>query len=463
MKKWLSIVTIVVTAFSLTACSSASDAGKQGSAGTAEQSQQTVTLNLATVNNPDMKIMEELAAEYEKQHPNIKVSFISLPDDELRKRVTLDASTGSGQFDIATIGPYEVQATWAKNKWLEPLKPLFEKNKSIADKYDLNDVIKPVLGALSYKDDYYALPFYGESSMIYYRKDLFEAKGLTMPEHPTWEQIAEFAKALHDPAGGVYGIALNGTPQYGQLAPLLTEINAFGAKWFDMNWKPQIDTPEFKKAVQFYVDLLKNYGEPGPTNVGFNEGLGLISQGKAAMWYHATVAASMLNDPNSSKVAGKIGYAFAPTQETANGSHWLYTWGLGIVSSSKHKQEAFDFITWATSKDYINLVGEKKGWGLVPAGTRYSTYKNDKYLQAAPWAKITMESIDSADVNNPAKDKVPYTGLAQLHIPEYAAFAQDFGQNLAAILTGQKTVDQALKDAQDKTYQIMKDAGYFDK
>ncbi|WP_248928914.1 ABC transporter substrate-binding protein [Paenibacillus hamazuiensis] len=462
MKKVTLAILSVVTATSVTACESKPQASESGNQSSSSTPAKTVTINIATVNNPDMKVMEELKGEFESTHPGIKVNFTAMPDDDLRKKVTLNVSTKSGEYDIATIGPYEV-STWAKNDWLEPLNPLFEANADIQKSYDVNDIIKPINGALSLKDKMYALPFYGESNMIFYRKDLFEQKGLTMPEQPTWDDIYKLAKQLNDPANGMYGIALNGTPQYGQLAPLLTVINTFGAKWFDMDWNPQINSPEFKKAVSFYVNLLKEAGEPGATNVGFNEGLGLISQGKAAMWYHATVAAGMLNDPNTSKVVGKIGYAKAPVEVTPNGSHWLYTWGLGILSSSTHKKEAFEFITWATSKDYIKLVANKKGWALAPSGTRYSTYENQDYLKAAPWSKITKELIDSADINKPAKDQVPYTGLAQIHLPEYAAFASEFGQNFAAVVTGALSVDEALQKSQEKTTEIMKKAGYIKK
>ncbi|MGI9862899.1 sugar ABC transporter substrate-binding protein [Moorella naiadis] len=459
MKKWATIAAISVIAVGLIAgCGGKTNESKQAPQEQAKSEQ--VQLNIATVNNPDMTLMKELSSEFEKTHPNIKVNFIVLPDDELRQKVTLDASNKAGQFDIATIGPYEVQAVFAKNGWLEPLDQLFKSHPDIAQKYDLDDLIKSIRGAISVDGKLYGLPFYGESSMIYYRKDLFQAKGLTMPEQPTWTQIGELAKKLNDPGKGIYGIVLKGTPMYGQLAPLLTVINSFGARWFDEKWQPQLTSPEFKKAVKFYIDLLHQAGEPGAQNVGFNEGLGLMAQGKAAIWYDATVAAGTLEDPNTSKVVGKIGYAMAPAEVTSNGSHWLYTWALGLLSSSKHKEEAFEFMTWATSKDYIKLVADKYGWGRVPPGTRYSTYKSPEYQKVAPWADITLKSIESVDNNKPTKDPVPYTGTAQLHIPEYAAFASEFGKEFGAMVTKAKTVDEALEAAQQKTYQVMKDAGY---
>ena len=110
----------------------------------------------------------------------------------LRQRVTTDIATEGGQFDVMTIGTYEVPI-WAAQDWLVPLDDL------PAD-YDVEDVLKPVREGLSYDGKLYALPFYAESSMLFYRKDLFEQAGIEVPEQPTWQQVKEWAAQLHDPA-----------------------------------------------------------------------------------------------------------------------------------------------------------------------------------------------------------------------------------------------------------------------
>jgi polyol transport system substrate-binding protein len=428
-------------------------------AGSAGLFAQAVQINVASVNNPDMVIMKALATEFEQTHPNIKINIIVLPDEDLRQKVTMDASNKSGQYDLATIGPFEIQAVYGNNGWLEPLDPLFGANPAIAAKYDLKDLIGSIKDAVSIKGTMYALPFYGESSMLFYRKDLFAAKGLKMPDHPSWTEVQDFAKRLNDPANGFYGIVLSGAVSYGQIGPLLSLINAFGARWFDMNWQPQFTSPEFVKAITFYVNMLKNYGPPGEQNIGFNEGFGMMAQGKAAMWYHATVAAGFYEDPANSKVVGKIGYAAAPHEVVDKGG-WLYTWALAMLSGSQHKQQAFEFMTWATSKDYIKLVGQKYGWPKIPSGTRYSTYKLPDYQKVAKWGDITMKSIEAADFNHPTRDPVPYTGIVQVNIPEFASFAAIFAQDISAMLAGSTTVEAGLQDVQSKTVSIMKDAGY---
>jgi len=419
------------------------------------------TVTLAFVNNPDMVVLKELAPEFMAKYPDIDLQFQVLPENVLLNSITQDVATGGGRYDIVNTGTYEVQGSWVKNNWLAPLDPMFAA-MSDADRaaYDLDDIIPTLRSALSVDGKLYALPVYGESSFTMYRKDLFAKAGLTMPEHPTWDQIREFACKLNDPANGVYGISMKGVSDYSQMAPFMTLMHSFGAKWFDMGWHPQITSPEFRKAFTFYVDLLKDCGEPGASSVGFNEGLTLMSQGKAAIWVDATVGASILQDPKTSKVVDQIGYALAPTQGSTNGSSWLWASGIGIVASSKHQAEAFKFLTWATSKEYIKLVAEKYGVVRTPPGTRASTYADPEYLKVAPFAKATLEAIEAADLTHPAKDEVPYTGTAHVDIPEYAAWAADFAQNFSAVVAGNMSIDDALTRSQATAEQVMREAGY---
>jgi sorbitol/mannitol transport system substrate-binding protein len=327
--------------------------------------------------------------------------------------------------------------------------------------YDRGDLLKPVMKALSVGGQAYTLPFYAESSMTYYRKDLFAQAGLTMPLHPTWDQIAGFARKLHNPQQKVYGILLRGLPGWGeQLAPLDTIINTFGGRWFDMAWQPQLTSPAFTKAVTFYVDLLRSAGEPGATSSGFTELETLMSQGNAAMWVDATVAAGYLADPKTSKIASTIGFAYSPTEVTPKGSHWLWAWSLGLEGSSKHKAEAFKFLTWATSPDYIRLVASSRGWVAVPPGTRYSTYNNPGYKQVAAFAAVVEDSINTADPTDATLQKVPYTGVQYVGIPEFAGMGTTVSQFIAAAIAGTDTVPSALQKAQQSVEQTMKQAGY---
>lgn len=411
------------------------------------------TVTIATLNNPDMIELKKLSPEFEKANPDIKLNWVILEENVLRQRATTDITTGSGQFDVMTIGAYETPQ-WGKRGWLTPLTNL------PAD-YDLNDVVKTARDGLSAGGQLYALPFYVESSMTYYRKDLFAAKGLKMPDQPTYDQIAQFADKLTDKANGVYGICLRGKAGWGEnMAYGTTVVNTFGGRWFDEKWHAQLTSPEWKKAITFYVDLLKKNGPPGASSNGFNENLTLMSSGKCAMWIDATVAAGMLYNKQQSQVADKIGFAAAPVAATPKGSHWLWAWALAVPKTSKQQDAARKFIAWATSKQYIEMVGKDEGWASVPPGTRTSTYQRAEYKTAAPFSDFVLKAIETADPNDPSLKKVPYTGVQYVGIPEFQSFGTVVGQSIAGAVAGQMSVDQALAAGQAAADRAVRQAGY---
>ena len=410
------------------------------------------TLTIATVNNSDMIRMQKLAKTFESEHPDIKLNWVVLEENVLRQRLTTDIATQGGQFDVLTIGMYEA-ALWGAKGWLEPMNDL-------PASYAIEYVFPSVRDGLSVKGTLYALPFYAESSMTYYRTDLFKEAGLTMPEHPTWEQIAEFAKTLNKPEKEQYGICLRGKAGWGEnMALISTVANAYGARWFDEKWQPEFTGPEWKNALNFYVNTMKASGPPGATSNGFNENLALFNSGKCAIWVDASVAGSFVTDPTQSKVADKVGFTFAPHAVTDKGSAWLYSWALAIPTTSKAKDAAKTFSSWATSREYGALVAEKDGIANVPPGTRASTY-SDAYLKAAPFAKVTLESLKAAKPNDPTLKPVPYVGIQLVTIPEFQAVGTQVGKLFSAALIGQMTVDQALAAAQQTTEREMKRAGY---
>jgi sorbitol/mannitol transport system substrate-binding protein len=411
------------------------------------------TVTIGTINNPDMVELKKLAPAFEKQNPGIELRWVTLEENQLRQRLTTDITTGSGQFDVLTIGAYETPL-WAKRGWLAPMD-------NLPASYDTNDVVQTARDGLSYNNKLYALPFYVESSMTFYRKDLFAAKGLTMPSQPTYDQIAGFADKLTDKANGVYGICLRGKAGWGEnVAFVTTMVNTFGGRWFDENWHAQLDTPEWKKAVTFYTDLLKKDGPPGASSNGFNENLTLMSSGKCAIWIDATVAAGLLFNKNQSKVADQVGFAAAPVAVTPKGSHWLWMWSLAVPKTSKSQEAAKKFVEWATSKDYVQLVAQDQGWGAVPSGTRHSTYENENYKKAAPFSDFVLKAIESANPADPGARKVPYTGVQFVAIPEFQSFGTVVGQSLSGALAGQMTVDEALKAGQAVADRAVRQAGY---
>ena len=248
------------------------------------------------------------------------------------------------------------------------------------------------------------MPFYGESSFLMYRKDVLEKKGLTMPEKPTWDQVADIAAKVDGAEPGMKGICLRGLPGWGEMfAPLTTVVNTFGGTWFEEDWTPKVNDKPFMDAVNFYVDLVKEHGEPGAAQAGFTECLNAMSQGKVAMWYDATSAAGSLEDPKISKVAGKVGYAFAPVKETES-SGWLWAWAWAMPKTTKKADSAAEFMLWASSKEYEELVGKELGWARVPAGKRESTYTNPEYKKAAAaFGDITLQAIEAGQAHRPGR------------------------------------------------------------
>ena len=415
---------------------------------------QETTLTIATVNNGDMIRMQGLTSDFTEKNPDIKLEWVTLEENILRERVTTDIATQGGQYDVLTIGTYEVPI-WAKQQWLVPLDDLG------AD-YDAGDLLPAVREALSVDGTLYAAPFYGESAMVMYRTDLAEKAGVTIPDSPTWADIKTAAEKMTDKANETYGICLRGKPGWGENMGFITAMaNSYGARWFDMDWKPQFDSPEWQETTADYLEMMQNYGPPGASSNGFNENLSLFQQGKCAIWVDATVAAGFVTDPENSKVADSVGFAQFPNKEGVdNHGNWLWAWSLAIPASSKQQDAAKQFIAWATSKGYTELVASKDGWRAAPPGTRTSLYENPEYQKEAPFAAMTLKSINSANTQKSSVQDIPYTGGQFVAIPEFQGIGTAVGQQFSAALAGQMSAEDALAAAQSNTTREMTRSGY---
>ena len=411
-------------------------------------------LVIATVDNAQMLEMQHLTPLFEKAHPGIHVNWVTLSEHALRDAVSTDIETGQGQFDIVTVGLYETPL-WARRGWLVPIEPDAQ--------YDEADLLPTIRRGLSYRGHLYAAPFYGESSMLMYRTDLMRQAGLRMPAHPSWSDVAALAARLDDRRHGVYGICLRGKAGWGENMSLVsTMVNAFGGQWFDMNWRPRIDTAPWKQAVGLYVDLLRRYGPPDAAQMNYNANLALFAQGKCAMWVGATVAGGFVSSPSFSRVAGKVGFAPAPVAVTARGSHWLWAWALAIPADIAPAQRAAaqTFVNWATSRAYVDTIAARQGWDLVPSGTRRSTYANPAFQAAAPWARVELDAIDSADPNTPTLPPSPYSGIQYVSIPGFRVIGDQVGAAIRQALQGKLSVDQALAQGQYAAQRELLSGGY---
>ena len=410
------------------------------------------TVTIAIVSNPQMEDAIELSPRFEAENPDIKLRFVSLSENEARAKITASVATGGDEFDAVMISNYETPQ-WARNGWLVDLDPLMAQTPG----YDRDDFTPSIRNALSGPDGHmYSVPFYGESAFLMYRKDLFAEAGLTMPPNPTWEQVAGFADRLTDREQNRAGICLRGKPGWGEvMAPVGAMINSFGGRWYDEQWNAQLTSPEVREAVNFYVDLVRRDGQPGAAGSGFSECGTQFSQGNTAMWFDATVAAGLLENPEESRVVGDVGYAPAPTGVDGLPSGWLYSWALAIPRTTAEKgpeqvDATWKFLSWMTSKPYQRMVGEELGWTSVPPGARQSTYAIPEYIEASKaYAPQTRAAIDAANQDRPTRDPVPYTGLQFVGIPEFQDLGTRVSQQISAAIAGQQTADEALEQAQD--------------
>lgn len=430
----MAVTAVVATGLVLSGCN-----GDPSSDGSKE------SINVLTMDIAQMQNLKKLTKRNFTAETGITVNYSLLPENQARAKGAREFASQAGHYDVAIVGSYEVPI-YSKNGWLAPLDSYVKADKS----FDQEDMFPNLMRSLTGTDGkIYAEPFYGEGSFLMYRKDLFRKDGLTMPQNPTWDQVASLAAKV-DGADGAAGICLRGLPGWGQvLAPLNSVINTFGGAWYDMKWNAQLTSPAFKEAVRFYVDLVREYGQPDSHRSGVLETLDTFTAGKCAMMYDATALASSI-EADGSVVKGKVGYVAAPHDKTEKAG-WLWTWAWGIQNASKNKDAAWKFISWASSKRYQEQVGAELGWTAAPAGSRKSLYANPDYQNAAAawYRQEYLAETNSADPQNPGVSPRPYTGVQYVGIPEFADLGTKVSQEISSAIAGRQSVDTALQKSQE--------------
>jgi len=407
------------------------------------------SINVAIVDNPQMKDIAKLTPSLFTAKTGIKVNYTILDETTLRQVTTRDVAASGRQFDVAMIGAFEAPQ-FGTNGNLVDLTPEAQGDAA----YQYNDILPGVRNALSADGKLYAAPFYGESSFLMYRKDVLKAAGVTMPPKPTWDQVAAIARKINKP--NMAGICLRGKPGWGELgATFTTVLNTFGGTWWSAKAdgsvdKAMVDQPAFKQALQFYVNLVKNAGEKDAASASFNECLSQYKDGKVAMWYDATVAAGLL-EATDSPVKGKNGYALAPVKETP-ASGWLWSWALAIPKTTSKQDIAWKYIAFATGPQYLKEAGTRVagGWAAIPPGTRKSTYEIPQYKKAASaFAGQTLKAMAAAPINNPGTSKRPgFPGVQYVGIPQFQDVGNQCTQQFSAVIAGRSSIDSALSNCQ---------------
>jgi len=408
------------------------------------------SINVAIVDIPNTQDLAHLTPSLFTNRTNIKVNYTILDEGTLREVTTGGVPAGGRRFDVVMIGPYEAPQ-FGKDGYITDLTRLASSDRP----YELDDVIPTVRNALSYRGKLYASPFLGESSFLMYRKDVLKHAGIEMPAHPTWTQVADIARRIDTPDRA--GICMRGKPGWGELgAPLTTVLNTFGGTWWSAKpdgsvGKAMVDRPEFRGALQFYVDLVRDAGENDAAGASYNQCLEQYRSGKVAMWYDSTVAAGLL-EADDSDVRGRNGYAPAPVERT-RASGWLWSWALAIPTSSSKADLAWRYISWATGPRYLKEAGPRipGGWAAIPPGARRSTYRIPEYEKAAArFAQPTLDAIESAPIDNPGTTKRPgLPGVQTVGIPEFQDVGNQCTELFSAVIAGRSSIDSALTNCQN--------------
>jgi len=406
-------------------------------------------IDVAIVDTPNSEDLARLTPSLFTTRSHIRVSYTKLDEGTLRDVVTSDVTSRARQFDVVMIGPYETPQ-YAKDGYISDLTPLASDRA-----YALGDVIPSIRKALSYDGRLYASPFYGESSFLMYRKDVLRRAGIHMPAHPTWDQVAAIARKVDGPR--MAGICLRGKPGWGELgASFTTVLNTFGGTWWSAKPdgtpdKAMVGRPAFRKALRFYVDLVRGAGESDAANTSFNECLKQYLGGRVAIWYDATVAAGELEAANS-PVRGINGYAAAPVERT-RASGWLWSWALAIPSTSDKPDLARRYVAWATGPQYIEQAGPRiaGGWSAIPPGTRRSTYEIPQYRKAArAFARPTLDALESAPIDDPGTSPRPGNpGIQYVGIPQFQDVGDQCTEQFSAVIRGSSTIDAALRNCEN--------------
>ena len=392
-----------------------------------------------------------LTEHYERINPDVKVQWRVMDETTLRKRLLGDIAINDGQFDLVMVGDYEVMV-WGEKGWLVPLNAEMTADVS-------KDLIPIAARRLHSPNGLYALPLQSETSVTVYRKDIFDALGLTMPAQPSYEEILALANEINGKLPDVHGLGFRAKPGWGQSMAFVTVLaQAYGGEWFDHRWRPQLTTEAWRKAVNLYVKALREAGPQDPTKYGWKENIQLFAEGKMAILVDASSAINRLYDPAFFSEPQHIGFAFHPGTGNQPGVRWYWGWNLAVMQTSQHHQEAKQLALWLGSVE-SNLASQQQA-RYQAASPRQQDYQRD-FGVADGYAKFVAQQL-LADMDNRNTINLPEVGLQFVPIPEFPAIGYQVANLLAAAVRGEISVEEALYRAQRQTEKIMLEAGYYD-
>gem|GEM_PF-1241843 len=433
-------VLVVALAFSLSTSLLFGGGEKAEDAGGVEE----VALTVLFGDTPDVTLLEDNIDSFYAQYPNIKVDLTYLSHKEMVEKVSMELATGSSTYDIVYIDNFSLPQLAAAG-WLEPQDKYIEKSG-----FDLSDFGEGFVKGLSYDGEIYSPPYYAETLVYFFRKDLFDEYGISkVPD--TYEDMRDIAKKLHLDTDGdgtvdVYGMVMRGDKFYGYVCYTFAAVlKGYGSDWFDDDWNVTFNNADGIEAATMWADMMRNYAPPGVATYGWHEALADFNQGRAAQYIDASPFGPRMIDPNESAVVGKVGYSVAlagPVQRAPG----MYTLGFGINVYSKQKEAAWKFVEWCMSPEINKLVSNP---------SRFSTLKLPEIVEKFSFGPDGYKFLDAW------VEGLKYAQSPFPPIPEWPEVGDRIGAALNKIIIGsdiKKELDAAAQDVEE----IMKEAGYIE-
>jgi len=381
----------------------------------------------------------------------VNVRFEKVPPGQIRQKAMLDLSSKTGTYATSATDPM-YYPLYVSNKWIDPIDHYLADSALTDPKwFDNDDIFKAWRDANSYEGKPYAVPYDGEVTVQVYRKDLYDAKGLKAAD--TLDEFLKNAAAINDPGNRIYGMALRGFAGAGQNMYIYPSIfREFGGQWF-RGKKVVVDSPEAVRALDWYVDAETKYAPPAVRNWNWPDIADAFSQGTLGCYIDAHSSASVLVNPEKSKVVGKIAFARWPKGPTGKRCTSIWNWGFPINAalSEKQKKATWLFVTWAASAETQARTSWKFGGPAKRTGlNRRSLWKAPEFV--AMTKEIGPNFVDAALTSLEQDTDVDW----RPRVPQWPAIGDTMATAIQAALVGQKKSKQALDEAQARIDQILK-------
>jgi multiple sugar transport system substrate-binding protein len=351
------------------------------------------SIEVSLVRNPRSELLLRHQREFEEL-TGMRVGSEAVPEQQHRQKVIIEFNSGRTSFDVTALSLHVNKRMVGRGRWLEDMRPLLADPQLVPPDYDVPDLAARGVAYATQSDGRMdSLPNNGDYWMIYWNKELFQAKGVQYPRD--YDELMAAAQRLHDPANGVAGMVGRGLRNAN--VPLWTQLLlGWGQETVAGNPPDLItDTADAIAAGAMYQKLLRDFGPQGVAGFNWNEAQALFMQGRAAMWIDGIGFAPPVEDRARSRVAGKVGYGVFPQGPKARHSA-MFGDALGISRFSEKKQQAFFYCLWATSKIMSNRL--LQGGGGAPF--RESVYRNEENLAALrvprEWAECLAQSMRMA-------------------------------------------------------------------